>query len=261
MRVFLLALLAAISYAQTDSSDDLDFKDSNSTNATLMGMAAAQIDDQMNPIGVQLEIDFRTTRGCSNGKIQLADIFFLRSGQDVEVLDISVPGGRNPAGEFPARLLDNNTRTKWIDIQYTCAAGIKLLATLEEMPDSYTFTTANDFPERDPITWSARACYGDYCHCSYENNAEAPIGRYLNYTTFSLPFCVPSKAPTQAPISFVGHDCADYVNVEYYELCLKSSLRRLHQDVIDLREEMTELETFGETCDQIASSIENRACN
>merc|ERR1719461_877586 len=230
MRVLLIALLAAISYAQTDSSDDyydLDFKDSNSTNATLLGMA----------VGVQLEIDFRTTRGCSNGKIQLADIFFLRSGQDVEVLDIAVPGGRNPAGEFPARLLDNNTRTKWIDTQFTCAAGIKLLATLEEMPDSYTFTTANDFPERDPITWSARACYGDYCHCSYENNVEAP---------------------TQAPISFVGHNCADYVNnVEYYELCLKSSLRRLHQDVIDLRQEMTELETFGETCDQIASSIEN----
>jgi len=255
MRLFIIALLFAISYAQTDSSDDyydLDFKDSNSTNATLLGMA----------VGVQLEIDFRTTRGCSNGKIQLADIFFLRSGQDVEVLDIAVPGGRNPAGEFPARLLDNNTRTKWIDTQFTCAAGIKLLATLEEMPDSYTFTTANDFPERDPITWSARACYGDYCHCSYENNVEAPSGRYLNYTTFSLPFCVPSKAPTQAPISFVGHDCADYVNnVEYYELCLKSSLRRLHQDVIDLRQEMTELETFGETCDQIASSIENRACN
>jgi len=247
MRMIIFALLLAISYAQTEYLNN-----SNSTNATLMGMA----------VGVQLEIDFKATRDCTNGKIQLSDISFFKSGEDVEVLDISVPGGRNPAGEYPARLIDGDSQTKWIDLQFTCAAGVKLLANLNEMPDSYVFTTANDFPERDPITWSTRACYGDYCHCSYENSVEAPSERFTNYATFTLPFCVPSKAPTQAPISFIGQDCAAYdSNVAMYELCLKSSVRRLQQDVIDLRLEINEMESFGETCDQVASSIENRACN
>ncbi|MDZ7744294.1 MAG: LamG-like jellyroll fold domain-containing protein [Candidatus Saccharibacteria bacterium] len=73
------------------------------------------------------------------------------------------PGGSNPASEGPEYAIDGNTGTKWLDFNFsnddTSTEGNSILdidagagSTLTF--DGYRWATANDVPDRDPITWN-----------------------------------------------------------------------------------------------------------
>lgn len=63
---------------------------------------------------------------------------------------VTNPGGNNPAAEGAIRAIDLNTATKWLDFN----KGALVFAFPAPVTiDSYTFATANDSPERDPVSW------------------------------------------------------------------------------------------------------------
>jgi hypothetical protein len=63
----------------------------------------------------------------------------------------AMDGGNHPAREHPHQVMDNNTRTKWLDrkrgdlvVNFGAAVSVR----------SYDWATANDAPDRDPVKWS-----------------------------------------------------------------------------------------------------------
>lgn len=97
---------------------------------------------------------FRFTPTLLNGStlIQLSEFQFINDGAPISTAGVIVtnPGGDNPAAEGVTNLLDSNTATKWLDrnmqplvFQFPAAVTI----------DTYNYATANDGPDRDPVSW------------------------------------------------------------------------------------------------------------
>lgn len=95
--------------------------------------------------------------------IQLADVQ-LTVGASPVPWPISAratnPGGTSPGAEGPAGAIDANAATKWLDFNFsgsaTSLAGTSTL--LVDVGAAVTFNgyrwrTANDAPERDPVSW------------------------------------------------------------------------------------------------------------
>ncbi len=91
--------------------------------------------------------------GVDNVIVQLAEFVFLREGLalDTSGLTVTNPGGSNPNGEEPLRIIDGDPQTKWLDFNQQ-----PLIFAFPDpvMIDSYRLTTANDFPDRDPLRWT-----------------------------------------------------------------------------------------------------------
>ena len=86
----------------------------------------------------------------SENSIQLAEFAFFNAGAPVVPVDVFNPGGSSPLAEGPENLIDGDTGTKWLDpsknpVEFDFPAPVTF--------DSYSFTTANDFPDRDPVRW------------------------------------------------------------------------------------------------------------
>jgi autotransporter-associated beta strand protein len=90
----------------------------------------------------------------TSNSIQVAEFLFRRAGAPVSWsgASVTVSGGNSPTNEPPANLIDGSAATKWLNFN-------KFTPVLFTFPtptgvDSYTFTTANDAPERDPVSWT-----------------------------------------------------------------------------------------------------------
>ena len=85
--------------------------------------------------------------------IQLAEFNFSNGGVDLDMSGVTAtnPGGRNPTNETPPLVVDANTATKWLDFN---KGPLVLDFGAPVTVDAYTFTTANDAIERDPVSWT-----------------------------------------------------------------------------------------------------------
>src|SRR5690606_22557348 len=98
---------------------------------------------------------FTPTRLRDNAQpnsVQASEFRLYRHGQALNLSQVIVanPGGNSPAAETPAKLIDGDTASKWLDLNrrsvtFRFPGAITI--------DSYSFTTANDFSERDPANW------------------------------------------------------------------------------------------------------------
>lgn len=96
--------------------------------------------------------------------VQIADFELMRGGVSLAWAtgtSASNPGGSNPGGEGPPNLVDANAATKVLDFNFssssTSLTGSSVFVVT--MPasrefDGYRFRTANDAPERDPVSWT-----------------------------------------------------------------------------------------------------------
>jgi len=216
-----------------------------------------------------VEIDFRDIRDCNERKMQLSEMRFFRGSVPIEILDMQVVGNNHPyAGEFPMRMTDGDTWTKWVEKDIDCTGynpGTKLVLTLTDIPYSYVFTTANDAPERDPVTWSITICRPNYaepgetCVGTFVKDFPAPIERETDYPRLNLEPVGPTQLPSVAPVEMPN--CDPYAgNTEEMINCLQHQLRRLQREAVNLRQEINQLESKGETCDSIVETIEDMAC-
>lgn len=91
--------------------------------------------------------------GAAANSVQVAEFRFLRGGSALNLAGVAVtnPGGDNPGTETPDKLVDGNTGTKWLDFN---KLGVVFQFPSAVTIDAYSFATANDAPERDPVSWT-----------------------------------------------------------------------------------------------------------
>jgi hypothetical protein len=99
-------------------------------------------------------IRFKATKlrtGAETGLIQLREFSFFNNGSPVSVVSVDSPGGNFPAAENPGNLIDGSANAnKWLD--FNNAPVIFDLGEVKTI-DGYSFFTANDADDRDPIRW------------------------------------------------------------------------------------------------------------
>lgn len=98
---------------------------------------------------------FRTTaiRSTSpDSAVQMSELVFLLGGTRVDYTGATAsnPGGNNPVGEEPSKAIDNNTSTKWLDINIL---PLVIDFAAPRQLDAFRFYTANDFDNREPVQW------------------------------------------------------------------------------------------------------------
>jgi hypothetical protein len=104
------------------------------------------------------------TTGADNnglGAIQACDLVLLYNGATVSwgpSASATNPDGDNVPSELASNLLDYNINTKWCDNTYgTTSFGTSTIYIDNVNPivfNSYYYVTANDSPERDPVSWT-----------------------------------------------------------------------------------------------------------
>lgn len=102
--------------------------------------------------------------GAEPGLIQAAEVALYNGGTLLPVwsasseIVVTNPGGAgsDPVyGEGPEKAYDGSPDTKWLDFNFDVNSGSTLLIQFPEPVtfDSYAWTTGNDMPGRDPISW------------------------------------------------------------------------------------------------------------
>jgi hypothetical protein len=130
--------------------------------------------------------------------IQAAEFTFQKNGVSDAMTGVTVsnPGGSNPGGEEPSKLSDGNTNTKWLDFNFsgnnsTPSSGnstfIWQFNTAKSF-DGYTWYTANDADNRDPITWTISASKDGttYTTLDTRTNVSITTNRYFLAGTFTF---------------------------------------------------------------------------
>src|SRR5581483_2287340 len=78
------------------------------------------------------------------------------TGQDITNLAGGVVSAQyqtgSPAGEEYTNLIDNNINTKYLT--FNAAGWVQYQAPASYVVTNYTITSANDYPERDPLNWT-----------------------------------------------------------------------------------------------------------
>lgn len=106
--------------------------------------------------------------------MQVADIIFKEDGAELDlsgctvstVLNGGTEGGSG-GSETPDKLIDGNQNTKWLVKEFSSSAGasVSVACGSSFTPDAFTFRTANDAPDRDPIQWTMTWSNGP-SHCA-----------------------------------------------------------------------------------------------
>ena len=142
----------------------------------------------------------------SNAAVQISELVLRYNNVRVNYASAvaSNPGGSNPSGETPSKAIDNDTNTKWLDHNkkpLIIDFGINTLA------NSYTFATANDVIDRDPISWKLYGSLNniDYILLDNKINFETTTARYTYQTNFQCPtitnFSIPTKTFGGSPFT------------------------------------------------------------
>jgi hypothetical protein len=142
-------------------------------------------------------------RSAAANSIQLAEFQFIKSGSPLSLTGVTVtnPGGNSPGGEPPSALVDGTTATKWLDFNKQ--------AVVFQFPDgpdgdsdpdpvtidSYTFATANDAPERDPLSWTMEGSLDGVSWDLIDVRTDHPTttARFTYQTAFDFPSTLITK--------------------------------------------------------------------
>ena len=98
----------------------------------------------------------------SANSVQMSRLIFQNSSNNFPanysslVTSITNPNGNNPSGEAVSNLIDGSISSKWLDFNIKTLNISTILIqfnTAQELT-SYTIATANDSPERDPVSWT-----------------------------------------------------------------------------------------------------------
>jgi hypothetical protein len=91
--------------------------------------------------------------------VQASEFVFQLNGVDQSMVGATAtnPGGSNPSGEEPSKLIDNNTSTKGLDLNFVSNGSITNFIfqfPIKKSFDGYRWATANDEESRDPKSWT-----------------------------------------------------------------------------------------------------------
>jgi len=124
--------------------------------------------------------------------VQVSEFKFYRHGQALNLSQVIVanPGGSNPATETPAKLIDGDTATKWLDLN---RRAVTFRFPSAVTIDSYSFATANDSSERDPANWRLEGSDDGTTWYLLDEiiNGSVPTARLTSTPVFPLNVTVP----------------------------------------------------------------------
>jgi len=134
-----------------------------------------------------MQFEFTNVRGGPGQEfIHLCRVQFFASDNEVSPTSISCTNSQAAAAERPEKLHSPNTANRWKDkfegrtvcVTFNFAAPVELT--------HYTFTTAADAPEFDPVSWKVRGLAREWVLLDEQVNAAAPAGRGAAYVKFAL---------------------------------------------------------------------------
>ena len=103
----------------------------------------------------------KTVGPDGSNAVQVGDLVLLNNGSTASwnnSATVTNPDGTFSIYETPPNLLDYNSHTKWCDTNFgSSGVGTSSIYIDNITPitfDSYYYVTANDYPERSPITWT-----------------------------------------------------------------------------------------------------------
>jgi len=107
------------------------------------------------PIGLRMD-----PNEGPNSIMQIADLYFYYLGETLSYTGASVfvPGSMAPVNEQPDNVLDGDPDTKWHENN---KRSITVRFPAPVFVDFYSWTTANDVPERDPIKWKLEGSFDE----------------------------------------------------------------------------------------------------
>lgn len=91
--------------------------------------------------------------------VQSAEFVFRLNGVDQSMAGVTVtnPGGSNPSGEEPSKLVDGNLNTKALDLNFVANSNVTNFIFQfgsAKAFNGYRWATANDEESRDPKSWT-----------------------------------------------------------------------------------------------------------
>ena len=151
------------------------------------------------------------TRGTTPD-VQISELELLNNRNRVSYVGAtaSCPGGTSPLDEEPRYAIDNDVYTKWYTFNIS---PIIIDFGTNRTTSQYRFATANDFYERDPVTWTFEGSNDNinWTLLDSRENYPTPELRYcytsmLNYEDYKEnptlgPFSVPSKTFGNPPFT------------------------------------------------------------
>jgi len=155
---------------------------------------------------------FKATKlrnGTATGLVQLAEFGFQNNGNAVAISSVTNPGGNNPVNEEVDKVIDGLTTTKWLDT----TNGYLIFDLGEPNPPldenrvtDYSFITANDATDRDPLQWTLEGSNDQTAWTLIENvNFDYPTTLTRFTSTRSIPLPGASLPPS---VAFFNTDAA-----------------------------------------------------
>ena len=138
---------------------------------------------------------------CKHG-VSLSEVRLFSDAANLPIQSITNPGGYNPIGEVPSKLIDGlTTGSKWLDLNFTTHGYSELILVVDDSlgaPASLELIAGNTPNKRDPVSWTVEvlnAC-GGFSEVLSVTQAAAPDQRWSPYP--EGPFALRALTPTDA---------------------------------------------------------------
>ena len=135
---------------------------------------------------------------CKHG-VSLSEVRLFSGAASLPIESITNPGGYNPIGEVPSKLIDGlTTGSKWIDINFLTYGYSELILVVDDSlgaPTSLELIAGNTPVKRDPVSWTVEvldAC-GGFTEVASVTQATAPAQRWSPYP--EGPFALRALSP------------------------------------------------------------------
>ena len=99
---------------------------------------------------------------------------------------ITARGDYASAGEGKAQAFDNSTSTKWLDFSATSWIQFQFAGSNAYACTEYTFTSANDFPERDPKSWTLKGSNNGTSWTTLDTRSNVAFSARFQKLTFTF---------------------------------------------------------------------------
>tara|TARA_R100001198_G_C5150289_1_gene160053 strand:- start:161 stop:718 length:558 start_codon:yes stop_codon:yes gene_type:complete len=125
---------------------------------------------------------------------QISELYLKSNGSNISWGSATVtnPNGSNPSSQGPEKLIDGIETNKALDFNVDVNNGSIFIIDAgygnDFDFDSYYFVTGNDYPDRDPITWTIEGSNDgtNYTVLDTVTNATITSSRRANTQTFTL---------------------------------------------------------------------------
>jgi hypothetical protein len=162
------------------ASGSVQVNPGSSTTYTLTAANPEGVRERSVAIGVTAPAVYRYFRftptklrnEASANAVQLAEFQMLLDGTPVSGATATNPGGSSPGGESPAEAVDGSLNTKWLDFNKAPLVldyGSTVIAT------GYRFATANESPERDPVSWTLEGSADGTVWALVDHQSDHPV--------------------------------------------------------------------------------------